>query len=79
MIQKKPPPQTGKERLKILYATQTGIKPPTFVIFVNKPNLMHFSYERFIINQLRAHFDLNHTPIRLIFRKREKIKNRSYS
>ncbi|MBN1850072.1 MAG: ribosome biogenesis GTPase Der [Deltaproteobacteria bacterium] len=72
MIQKKPPPQVGRSRLKIFYATQTGIKPPTFVIFVNRPELIHFSYERFILNQMREHFDLKNTPLQLIFKKREK-------
>jgi GTP-binding protein len=72
MTQKKPPPLIGKGRLKIFYATQTDIKPPTFVAFVNRPDMVHFSYERFMVNQLREQFGLTQTPIRLIFRKREK-------
>jgi len=68
MMQKKPPPVVGKGRLKFLYATQTGTKPPTFVVFLNKPTLVHFSYKRFMINQLREDLGLIHTPIKLIFR-----------
>jgi GTP-binding protein len=72
MIKKRPPPRSGKTQLKFLYATQTGIKPPTFVVFVNRPKMVHFSYKRFMINQFREHFELNHTPIRLIFRERKR-------
>jgi len=72
MIKKRPPPRTGKSRLKFFYATQTGIRPPTFIVFVNRPKIVHFSYKRFMINQLREHFDLNNTPIRLIFRERKR-------
>ncbi len=71
MVKIKPPTQTGKGRLKFYYATQTGIKPPTFVVFVNKPEMVHFSYRRFMVNQFREHFGLNHTPIKIVFRKKE--------
>ncbi|MBW1943656.1 MAG: ribosome biogenesis GTPase Der, partial [Deltaproteobacteria bacterium] len=60
----------GRGRLKLFYATQINIEPPTFVVFVNRPDLVHFSYRRFMVNQLREHFDLDHTPIKLVFRKR---------
>jgi GTPase len=70
MILKRPPPRVGRGRLKFLYATQTEIKPPTFVIFVNHPEEVHFSYKRFIANQLRSKFNLKNTPIKLIFKKR---------
>lgn len=70
MIRKRPPPMVGQRRLKFLYATQIDIKPPTFVVFVNYPDAVHFSYRRFIVNQLREHFCLKHTPIKLIFKKR---------
>ncbi|MDY7035273.1 MAG: ribosome biogenesis GTPase Der [Thermodesulfobacteriota bacterium] len=70
MIHRQPPPITGQRRLKFFYSTQTNIRPPTFVIFVNRPEMLHFSYKRFIINQLRERFNLNLTPIRLIFRKK---------
>lgn len=62
-----PPAEKGK-RLKILYATQVKIKPPTFVIFVNEPEIMHFSYERYLENKLREAFGFEGTPIHLIIR-----------
>ena len=67
---KNPPPIAEWGRLKLFYATQTATGPPTFVIFVNRPDKVHFSYERYIVNQLREHLDLKHTPIRLVFKKR---------
>ncbi|MFZ0447608.1 MAG: ribosome biogenesis GTPase Der [Desulfatiglandaceae bacterium] len=70
MIQVHPPPRIGRGQLKFFYATQTNTKPPTFVLFVNRPDMVHFSYERFLTNQLREHFNLVNTPIRLIFRKK---------
>ncbi len=65
MIEKHPPPRIGKGRLKFFYATQAEIRPPTFITFVNRPDMIHFSYERFLINQIRSHFQLDHTPIKL--------------
>jgi len=59
-------------RIKFYYATQTSVAPPRFVCFVNYPEGIHFSYERYIINRLREGLGLDRTPIRLIFRKREK-------
>ena len=64
-----PPTDKGK-RLKILYATQVQNKPPTFVIFVNNKELFHFSYERYLINQIRSNFDLEGTPVRVIAREK---------
>lgn len=64
-----PPSDKGK-RLKIYYMTQASVKPPTFVIFVNKKELFHFSYLRYIENQLRESFDFSGTPIRFIIRQR---------
>ncbi len=69
-ISVKEPPSKNGRRLKILFATQTGIRPPTFVIFVNDSSLMHFSYERYLENCLRKHMQLDGTPIKLIFRNR---------
>ena len=67
-----PPTDKGK-RLKILYVTQVATKPPTFVVFVNDKELFHFSYERYLSNQIRSNFSLTGTPIRIIAReKREK-------
>ena len=64
-----PPTDKGK-RLKIFYATQASTKPPTFVIFVNSKELFHFSYQRYLINQIRNTFGLRGTPIRLIIRQK---------
>lgn len=66
-----PTPTDNVKRLRIYYATQVAVKPPTFVIFVNDPELMHFSYERFLENQLRAAFDFEGTPLHLIERRRK--------
>ncbi|MBN2418984.1 MAG: ribosome biogenesis GTPase Der [Deltaproteobacteria bacterium] len=72
MIFKRPPPLVGRTRLKFYYATQTGTRPPTFVVFVNHPKAVHFSYERFIVNQIRENFDLNNIPVRVVFRERKR-------
>ena len=70
------PPSDKGRRLKILYATQAQTKPPTFVIFVNNKELFHFSYERYLVNQIRSNFDLEGTPIRIISREKgEKFEN----
>ncbi|MCB5108597.1 ribosome biogenesis GTPase Der [Streptococcus mutans] len=66
-----PTPTDKGKRLKIFYATQVSVKPPTFVIFVNEEELMHFSYLRFLENQIRQAFIFEGTPIRLIARKRK--------
>lgn len=67
-----PPTDKGK-KLKIFYMTQASTKPPTFVVFVNDKQLFHFSYERYLVNQLRKEFVLTGTPIRIIVReKRDK-------
>jgi len=64
-------------RIKFLYATQISTKPPTFVCFVNYPDAVHFSYKRYLINQIREKAKLDKTPIRIIFRKRTRQeKNR---
>lgn len=70
VIEKHPAPRIGSGRLKFYYATQTRTKPPTFTVFVNRPDMVHFSYERFLSNQLRLHLGLTSTPMKLIFRQR---------
>jgi GTP-binding protein len=67
-------PLRGGQRVKIYYGTQTGIKPPTFLFFANYPEKIHFSYERYLINQLREHFQLDQCPLRVVFRKRDKAE-----
>ena len=64
-----PPTDKGK-RLKIFYGTQASTKPPTFVIFVNNKELFHFSYERYIVNQIRKEFGLEGTPVRIMVREK---------
>ena len=64
-----PPTDKGK-RLKIYYGTQASTKPPTFIIFVNNKELFHFSYQRYLVNQIRKEFGLEGTPVRLIAREK---------
>jgi len=63
------PPTRGGRPLRIYYATQVEVAPPTFVLFVNDPKLMHFSYQRYLINSLREHFGLEHVPLQLKVRR----------
>ncbi len=67
-----PPASPGRREVRILYAAQTGVAPPTFVFFTNVATSFHFSYERFLVNRLRESFGLMGTPIRLHVRRREK-------
>ena len=64
------PPTDKGRRLKLYYMTQASTKPPTFVVFVNDKKLFHFSYERYLINQIRKEFTLTGTPVRMIVRER---------
>ena len=64
------PPTDKGRRLRVFYMTQASTKPPTFVVFVNDKDLFHFSYERYLINQIRKEFDLTGTPIRMIVREK---------
>jgi len=70
MVQKNPPPKMGRGRLKFFYATQTGVMPPSFALFLNRPDLVHFTYERYLLNQFREKLELNEVPIKLRFKKR---------
>ncbi|MFE0560488.1 ribosome biogenesis GTPase Der [Paenibacillus sp. NPDC058910] len=65
-----PPPTDKGRRLRINYSTQVAVKPPTMVVFVNDPELMHFSYERYLENKIRAAFDFEGTPIRIFTRRK---------
>ena len=66
-----PTPTFKGERLKVLYATQVSVKPPSFVVFVNDPELMHFSYKRFLENKIRDAFGFVGTPIKIFARQRQ--------
>lgn len=70
------PPMRGRRRSKILYGAQAASQPPTFVLFVSHPEVIHFSYQRYLINQIRKAFSLDLTPLRLVLRKREGRKGR---
>ncbi|UOQ42700.1 ribosome biogenesis GTPase Der [Halobacillus salinarum] len=65
-----PSPSIKGQKLKIFYATQVAVKPPSFVVFVNEPELMHFTYERFLENRIREAFGFEGTPIKIFARKR---------
>lgn len=64
------PPTDKGRRLKIYYMTQTGVRPPSFVVFCNKKELFHFSYQRYLENQIRSVFGLEGTPIRMVIRQK---------
>ncbi len=66
-----PPSEFNGGKIKIYYASQVGVEPPTFAIFVNEPKYLHFSYYRYLENQIRKNFDFYATPIKLEFRKRD--------
>ncbi|MBQ3112348.1 MAG: ribosome biogenesis GTPase Der, partial [Firmicutes bacterium] len=70
-----PPPTDKGRRLKILYGTQVGVQPPKLVVFLNDPEIMHFSYARYLENKIREAFGFAGTPISLIWRKREKSED----
>ena len=70
ICKKKPPPRSGRLHVKLSYATQIGVRPPTFAIFANRPDMLHFSYHRFLINQFRERLDLGHVPIKMVFKKK---------
>src|SRR5918992_5321240 len=65
-----PPVSPGRKHVRIMYAAQTGIAPPTFVFFTNVATTFHFSYERFLVNQLREEYGFFGTPIRVQVRRR---------
>jgi len=69
-----PAPMRRGRRLKVYYATQAETSPPTIVLFVNDPELMHFSYERYLRNRVREVFGLTGTPIRLMIRQRRRVE-----
>lgn len=66
------PPAVGGRQLKVSYVTQAEVNPPTFVFFVNDPKLLHFSYQRYLENKLRAAFGFSGTPLKLIFKRKGK-------
>jgi GTPase len=75
-LQRHEPPLVSGHSLKFYYATQASTRPPTFVLFCNRPDAIHFSYERYLINQFRESFGLDKTPIRITFRGRQREDRR---
>src|SRR5262249_11431630 len=69
-VREHPPAHVRNRQPKVFYATQVAVGPPTFVIFVNDPELIHFSYRRYLENRIRAAYGFLGTPIKLIFRQR---------
>ena len=65
-----PAPARNGKRFRVYYATQVAVQPPTFVFSCNDPKLMHFTYQRYLENQLRQAFDFEGTPLRIIARKK---------
>jgi GTP-binding protein len=74
-----PPTSPGRRAVRVLYAAQTSVGPPTFVFFTNVATEFHFSYQRYLVNRLREEFELIGTPIRLHVRRREKREKRGHS
>jgi GTPase len=70
-----PPVSPGRKHVRIMYAAQIGVAPPSFVFFTNVATTFHFSYERFLINQLRDKFGFVGSPIRIQVRRRERNTN----
>lgn len=70
-VQATPPPTDKGKRLKLFYCTQAGVKPPHFVFFVNEPELMHFSYQRYLENVIRKNFGFEGSPLRFTLKRRE--------
>ena len=69
--QNEPPLHQGR-RIKLFYGAQVSTRPPTFVVFVNYPDAIHFSYKRYLTNQIRRETGLEKTPIRILFRERKR-------
>ncbi len=71
-LDENPPPRHRNKPNKISYATQTGVKPPTFVLFAREPKAIHFSYRRYLANRIREEFGFEQTPLRIFFRKKNR-------
>lgn len=70
MLAETPPPRSGRRQLKVYFATQTGVRPPTFVLFVNSPALMTVAYERYLTNRIRADLGLPRSPVKIVVRQK---------
>ncbi len=74
-ISKHSPPMAGDQRIKFYYAAQAAVRPPTFVLFTNRPEKIHFSYQRYLVNCFREKFNFNQVPLRVEFKGRGKKDN----
>jgi GTPase len=75
-LERRPPQGVHGKTLKVFYATQTATRPPTFLLFVNDPAALHFSYERYLVSALRERFGLAGCPVRLRLRRRRPTRTR---
>ena len=71
VLERHPPPSMNSRPVRIYYATQVSVSPPTFVIASNDPERVHFSYRRYVINQLRERFGFDGSPVRVFYRGKE--------
>ena len=71
LVERHPPSLYRGHPVKLYYVTQAGVRPPTFVVSVNSPDGVHFSYRRYLANQLREHFGFEGTPVRIVCRQRK--------
>ena len=76
ITEKNPPPTYRGRRIKFYYQTQISVKPPSFLFFLNYPEALHFSYERYLQNQLRNQLKIDNIPIKVFFKKRKNLKGR---
>ena len=72
VLQQRPPPTMGGRAPRLYYITQAETAPPVFVVLASSPDSVHFSYQRFVANQLRKHFDFDGVPIRIVYRERRR-------
>ncbi|HJK96920.1 MAG TPA: ribosome biogenesis GTPase Der [Polyangiaceae bacterium LLY-WYZ-14_1] len=72
VLEHHPPPTMRKKPVRLYYVTQAQVRPPTFVVVVNEPNLVHFSYQRYVVNQIRDRFGFEGTPVRVRYRARRR-------
>jgi len=72
VLERHPPPTMRKRPVRLFYVTQAQVRPPTFVVVVNEPSLVHFSYQRYVVNQIRERFGFEGTPVRVRYRSRRR-------
>jgi GTP-binding protein len=73
MVGKHPPPTMHHRAVRLYYITQVGVAPPTFAVMTNEPKGVHFSYQRYVVNQIRMRFGFKGTPIRVRYRGKKRL------